>query len=94
MPHIGNVQKAYLIGNSAIAFAKTLQGQCHADIYDNLHDATHAAFGDARDSGNGGTILLAPAAASFDQFDNFATRGDAFCQLARQLCSQKGETYV
>ena len=34
------------------------------------------------DSHTGGTILLAPAAASFDQFDNFGARGDAFCQIA------------
>ena len=94
MPHIRNVEKAYLIGNSAAAFAETLHGHCPAGIYNNLHDATHAAFDDAKDNGNGGTILLAPAAASFDQFDNFGARGDAFCQLARQLCSQKGEAYA
>ena len=94
MPHIGNVKKAYLIGNSATVFAKTLRGRCCAGIYDNLHDATRAAFDDAKDNVSGGTILLAPAAASFDQFDNFGARGDAFCQLARQLCDQKGEVYA
>ena len=94
IPHIGNVKKAYLIGNSATAFAKTLHGQCDTGIYDNLHDATRAAFDDAKDNVSGGTILLAPAAASFDQFDNFGARGDAFCQLARQLCGQKGEVYA
>jgi UDP-N-acetylmuramoylalanine--D-glutamate ligase len=94
MPHIRNVEKAYLIGSSAAAFAKTLHGHCPAGIYNNLHDATHAAFDDAKDNINGGTILLAPAAASFDQFENFGARGDAFCQLARQLCSQKGEAYA
>ena len=94
MPHIGNVKKAYLIGNSATVFAKKLRGRCRAGIYDNLHDATRAAFDDAKDNVSGGTILLAPAAASFDQFDNFGARGDAFCQLARQLCDQKGEVYA
>ena len=94
MPHIRNVKKAYLIGRSAAAFAERLHGHCPAGIYSNLHDATHAAFNDAKDNVNGGTILLAPAAASFDQFDNFGARGDAFCQLARQLCSQKGEAYA
>jgi UDP-N-acetylmuramoylalanine--D-glutamate ligase len=94
MPHIRNVEKAYLIGSSAATFAETLHGHCPAGIYNNLHDATHAAFDDAKDNVNGGTILLAPAAASFDQFDNFGARGDAFCQLARQLCSQKGEAYA
>ena len=91
IPHIQNVEKAYLIGSSAAAFAERLRGLCHADIYDNLHEATHAAFVDAIDNVNGGTILLAPAAASFDQFDNFGARGDEFCQLAKELCSQKVE---
>ncbi len=94
IPHIGNVEKAYLIGSSANAFAETLHGQCRTEIFDNLHDATHAAFDDAKENVYGGTILLAPAAASFDQFDSFGARGDAFCQLARQLCSQKGEAYA
>ena len=29
-------------------------------------------------------ILLAPAAASFDQFDSFEARGKAFCELANK----------
>jgi UDP-N-acetylmuramoylalanine--D-glutamate ligase len=31
------------------------------------------------------TILLSPAAASFDQFDNFEARGDAFSAIACAL---------
>ena len=92
IPHINNVEKAYLIGTSALAFAETLRGHCPATVYNNLHDATHAAFDDAKDSLVGGTILLAPAAASFDQFDNFGTRGDEFCQIAKHLCGQQGAT--
>ena len=94
IPHISNVEKAYLIGSSAAAFAEKLRGHCHADIYNNLHEAIHAAFDDAKGNVNGGTILLAPAAASFDQFDNFGARGDEFCQIAKQLCNQKVEADV
>ena len=94
MPHIRNVEKAYLIGSSAAAFAETLQGHCPAAIYNDLRDATHAAFNDAKDSAVGGTILLAPAAASFDQFDNFGSRGDEFCQVAKHLCNQEGEAHA
>jgi UDP-N-acetylmuramoylalanine--D-glutamate ligase len=89
IPHIRNVAKAYLIGTSAAAFAEKLRGWCHTDIYDNLYEAIHAAFDDAKENVNGGTILLAPAAASFDQFDNFGARGDEFCRLAKKLCGQK-----
>jgi UDP-N-acetylmuramoylalanine--D-glutamate ligase len=94
MPHIGNVEKAYLIGSSATAFASQLQGHCPTAMYRNLDDATYAAFDDARNSHTGGTILLAPAAASFDQFANFAARGDAFCQIANTLCSRAGDAYA
>jgi UDP-N-acetylmuramoylalanine--D-glutamate ligase len=31
------------------------------------------------------TVLLAPACASFDQYDNFKARGDAFCAAVEAL---------
>ena len=72
IPHIHNVKKAYLIGDSASAFASQLKGHCHTAIHQTLYEATHAVFSDAQQSPASGTILLAPAAASFDQFANFA----------------------
>jgi UDP-N-acetylmuramoylalanine--D-glutamate ligase len=35
----------------------------------------------------GDTVLLAPACASFDQYQNYQQRGDDFCQLVRNLPS-------
>ena len=40
-----------------------------------LHGAVARAMADAEP---GETVLLAPAAASFDQYDNFEQRGDDF----------------
>jgi UDP-N-acetylmuramoylalanine--D-glutamate ligase len=39
----------------------------------------------ARNAPEGGAVLLSPAAASFDQFPNFAARGERFRQLVREL---------
>ena len=90
IPHLNNVKKAYLIGTAAQQFSRTLHGHCATSIYGNLNSATRAAFRDAKDSSDGATILLAPAAASFDQFENFGDRGNLFCQVARDLCSNQG----
>ena len=92
MPHLGTVKKAYLIGAAAPAFATSLSGICPASICGDLKQATRAAFDDASADPNGGTILLAPAAASFDQFPNFGARGDAFAAFARDLCAQEFST--
>ena len=87
LPYLSTVKKAYLIGTAALAFATSLSGACPVAICDDLEKATRAAFNDACADPNGGTILLAPAAASFDQFPNFGARGDAFAALAHDLCA-------
>jgi UDP-N-acetylmuramoylalanine--D-glutamate ligase len=47
-----------------------------------MTEAVHAAAGFARP---GDTVLLAPAAASYDMFSGYAARGDAFATAAREL---------
>ena len=50
--------------------------------------ATAAAFSDAAaatPADGSATILLSPAAASFDQFASFVARGEAFCAIAHRL---------
>jgi UDP-N-acetylmuramoylalanine--D-glutamate ligase len=89
IPHLDAVKKAYLIGTAAPAFATSLSGICPVAICDDLEQATRAAFDDASADPDGGTILLAPAAASFDQFPNFGARGDAFAALAHDLCAAR-----
>ena len=89
---LDHVTCAYLIGDSASVFARALEGRCPAKAHGNLHAATTAAFTDAWAGGIAATVLLAPAAASFDQFDSFATRGDAFISIAQQLAASVNRT--
>ncbi|MBY8974981.1 UDP-N-acetylmuramoyl-L-alanine--D-glutamate ligase [Rhodobacteraceae bacterium NNCM2] len=71
------VSKAYLIGECAAEFAATLDGTDH-EICGDLETAVARARAEARP---GDTVLLAPAAASWDQFASFEARGDAFRAL-------------
>ena len=89
MDCLGAVKKAYLIGTAAAEFAASLTGHCQTAICGDLETATRAAFDDASAAADGGTILLAPAAASFDQFSNFGARGTAFAALAQSLCTKR-----
>ena len=68
-----NVRKAYVIGREAEAFSMKLEVE--AQICGDMASAVSAAIADAE---LGDVILLAPAAASFDQYDNFELRGDDF----------------
>ena len=72
------IERAYLIGEAAGEFAKTLEGRApHVKCLD-LRAAVAQAFADAQASGQGGVVLLSPACASFDQFEDFEARGEAF----------------
>ena len=86
-PHFPNIKRAYLIGEAARDFHKTL----------NKHDVSHKISGqlemailcatkDALASKEPNpVVLLAPACASFDQFVSFEHRGDVFSQQAKQI---------
>ena len=76
----GSVRKAYVIGRDAVHFA--MQLDCESVVSNVMNDAVQMAFEEAQP---GDTILLAPAAASFDQYDNFEQRGDDFVAAAEQI---------
>ncbi len=46
----------------------------------------------AQVAGSGDTVLLAPAAASMDQFSSYAHRGDAFIEAVRELLEGQAQT--
>jgi UDP-N-acetylmuramoylalanine--D-glutamate ligase len=80
------VRKAYLIGEAAADFAKTLDGQVSYEVNGTLEKAVEASARDAAASGlKEPVVLLSPACASFDQYRNFEVRGDRFRDLVLSL---------
>ncbi|MDB5621257.1 UDP-N-acetylmuramoyl-L-alanine--D-glutamate ligase [Tardiphaga sp.] len=76
------IRKAYLIGEAAAEFARTLDGKVEYEISATLDVAVPAAARDAAASDvTEPVVLLSPACASFDQFRNFEIRGDRFRAL-------------
>jgi UDP-N-acetylmuramoylalanine--D-glutamate ligase len=86
-PFFPKIVKAYLIGEAAKDFATTLGDDVPWQMCGTLQNAVQAAAADANDDVRAGdpVVLLSPACASYDQFQNFERRGDAFRMLVRQL---------
>ncbi|MCK5379238.1 MAG: UDP-N-acetylmuramoyl-L-alanine--D-glutamate ligase [Acidobacteria bacterium] len=74
----------YLIGKDAPALAQALEGAAPVDDCRTLERAVERARSQALP---GQCVLLAPACASFDQFDNYSERGEAFERLATEEAS-------
>lgn len=73
------VRKAYVIGREAAGFA--MQLSVEAEVCGTMEIAVKRAV---EDSEEGDVVLLAPAAASFDQYDSFERRGEDFAaQVAK-----------
>ena len=98
IPYFDCVEKAYLIGEATHEFAKTLEGRVRYEKSGTLEQALAQAFEDARvyndvqqskghgkDNRQAPVVLLSPACASFDQFNNFEARGEAFKKLVSRL---------
>jgi UDP-N-acetylmuramoylalanine--D-glutamate ligase len=85
--HFPRIAHAWLIGRDAEIFAATLalHGVAHR-VVGTLEAAVDSAAAAAR---AGETVLLSPAAASFDQFANFEARGDRFRALVAKLANGK-----
>lgn len=81
----GKEARAYLIGETAEEIATALdKAGVPFDRCGTLEAAVTTATGEAK---AGEVVLLAPACASFDQFDNFEQRGDAFRSCVEKLTS-------
>ena len=80
-PALGSVVKAYVIGREAQGFALQL-GDVPHEICTTMAQAVARAGAQAE---SGDVVLLAPAAASFDQYNNFEERGQDFTDHVQKL---------
>jgi UDP-N-acetylmuramoylalanine--D-glutamate ligase len=76
----GRLARIYVIGEAAGEIAGALAGVAPLEMCGTLEEAVRRAAASAR---SGEVVLLSPACASFDQFRNYAHRGDEFARLAR-----------
>ncbi len=85
-PWFPQILHAFLIGEAEDEFAETLKGHVPFTRCGNLAvavaKASEMARGDGRDDS---VVLLSPACASFDQWENFEARGDGFKKLVAAL---------
>ena len=73
---------ALLIGEAAPLIRQELDGCVETVEAGTLKEALKFAAGRAE---RGDTVLLAPACASFDQFEDYIARGEAFRRLVGEL---------
>jgi len=83
---LSRIKHAFLIGEAAPLFAAELDGKVTLTQSGTLEQAFTDAVDQAKADGlEGAVVLLSPAAASFDQFENFEVRGDVFAGLVENL---------
>ena len=78
----GKLRSAVLIGQDAEKIARALDTVMPVHFAENMDVAVHMAASCAESDD---TVLLAPACASFDHYDNYMARGDAFIAAVEGL---------
>lgn len=84
-PNFGNVAAAYTIGEAGPRFAEILEPVMPVERCEMLCEAVSRAIAAAHP---GDVVLFSPACASFDQFRDYAVRGDNFRKLVAELARQ------
>ena len=79
---VARLRAVVAIGQAAPEIARVFDGIIPVTTAASIEEAVRLAFGLAQPSGS---VLLAPACASWDQFHDYAERGDRFAGAARGL---------
>ena len=79
-----NIIKCYIVGKNTNFFQKQVQNKINFSITTNFRKTLFTILKDIQSSNvKENTILLSPAAASYDQFKNFEKRGNEFKKLSK-----------
>ncbi len=81
-----DVRSLVLLGEAAEKLARVLDGVASIERATSMVDAVRKAF---QSCPPGGVVLLAPACASFDMYENYKKRGEDFARIARALAREK-----
>jgi UDP-N-acetylmuramoylalanine--D-glutamate ligase len=73
------------IGEAAAELVGMFAGKVPVEVAGSIEEAVRLAYGMAAPSG---TVLLAPACASWDMFRDYAERGDRFADAARAVVAE------
>ena len=86
-----NIVKCYIIGKNINFFKKQIKGKLNFIVTKNLKNSITQIIRDIKLKKNNyknKSILLSPAAASFDQFLNFEKRGDEFKRICKKYAGK------
>ena len=85
LPYLKNVKKIYVIGLEKDIFFAAFERYIEVVYLRDMKKAVQSAFSNSKKEKKISTVLLSPAAASFDQYKNFETRGNAFKKCIMNL---------
>ena len=83
--YLQSVAKIYAFGEAAREFEAIFNSLKPCEVFENMVQALHKSFQEARQSDGARVILLSPMCASFDQFNSFEQRGNRFVKAVTEL---------